>query len=284
MQCAKCGVPLLNGDGLCAFCLGRQIETEQYEAISTRQLCAICKEPVLLDGNERRAYWRSKGAIRLHWLHSGACEVVARKKATYQTEESKKFQDALRASPVSNRTTKSWETRQTEMKLERKTRQNEPTFFFYFKRDTDSVGAFAVGKLLEVKIQPPTKDREFERGFVFMQTKIATPEGFDDVRVCLSDNYLANYFKEYVKGTPNNPSIVGKHVGIAAIGMTPDGKYLEYGVYAASSPEALLEEMNQDIDTKAIFGDDTKYTYQTWFNGIEVAYPEWQSKQEKPPF
>lgn len=284
MQCAKCGVPLLNGAGLCAFCLGRQIETEQYEAISNRQLCAICKEPVLLDGSERRAYWKSRGAIKLHWLHSGACEVVARKKATYQTEAAKSFQDTLRSAPVERRTTKGWNERTRDMKLERENAQREPVFFCYFKRDAQSVGAFAIGKLVEVFVKPAGKGHDYDRGFVIIQSKVATVDGFDDVRIALSDTYLAKYIQRYCKGTPSNPSIIGKHVGMAAIRMSPDGKYLEYGVYAAASPEALLQEMNEDIDTASVFGDNTRYTYQTWFSGIDIAYNEWLSKQEKPPF
>lgn len=167
------------------------------------------------------------------------------------------------------------------MRIERKETIKVPSFMFFFKRGIEGVGGFTVGKLAAVRVFRP-KGREHDMGVIEIDSRVNGPNGWENVRVALSDLYLAKQLSEYTKGTPSNPSIIGKYIVIVVEGVTGDKGWHSHAIFVGASLEAVIAEANESVDLRDVHGQDFVLDNQTWFDGIEVPFAEWRAKNPDP--
>lgn len=247
-------------------------------------MCGVCKDPVIHGDGVKRGWWKDKGRMTEHLLCSTACFAVASKKATFQTE---RFRAAKQAMNASVPRAMSWEQRELAMKLAKRSENKVPSFWFYFPKGREAIGAFAVGRLVEAKVLPVSATRQYEQGITVIDTRIQSgdsdPPEYRDVRACISDTYLTRYIMEYTKGGPGSPSIIGKYIAVVVTSVFGDKELHNHSVFAASDIDALLEEVNSDNDVKAM-GMNYAITNQTWFEGVDPLFVKFCEANPATPF
>lgn len=165
-----------------------------------------------------------------------------------------------------------------------------PTFFTYFPKGKEGVGSFVFGKLLEARIIPAVpgdETRKFDKGAVTFESRIARGDTVDDVRVCVTDLSIAKVLIPLLNGSPGNPGLKGRYVGIVVDGVEGAKEYHRHSIFHSSDAKELVAEANLPDEpalaaARAAFGDDKfLFSYQTWVNGIETRYADWLAKQGK---